>query len=164
MATKYTITHIPNGESGTRATLKAMGEIVNQYKKVRAVRELALRIIQDVPAKRWRLEVQAIFDFVKSNIRYTKDVRGVETLHSPIQLLRLKQGDCDDMSILAASLLESIGHPTRFCAVGINGSNFCHVFAQTKIGGKWVTLECTKEDYSLGQTPRKITKIMVHNN
>lgn len=160
----YNLSYIPNGEGGVRATLKAMSKIVNTYKKAKPIRELALKIVSKIPEKSWRGEVNAIFQFVKDNIRYVKDIRGVETLHSPIQLLSIKQGDCDDMSILSASLLEAIGHPTRFCAVGINGSGFIHVFAQTKIAGKWVTLECTKKDYPLGKTPTKITKLMVQNN
>ncbi len=160
----YNLSYIPNGESGVRATLKAMSKIVNTYKKAKPIRELALKIIANVPEKNWRAEVDQIFRYVQDNIRYVKDVRGVETLHSPVQLLILKQGDCDDMSILSASLLESIGHPTRFCAVGINGSNFVHVFAQTKIGNKWVSLECTKKEYSLGDTPKKITKLMIQHN
>lgn len=160
----YNLSFIPNGEAGVRATLAAMSQIIKKYKKAPAIRELALKIVSQVPEKQWRKEVDAIFKWVQKNIRYVKDVRGVETLHTPIQLLRLRQGDCDDMSIMAASLLESLGHPTRLCAVGVNGGEFSHVFSQTKIGGNWVTLECTVKDFPLGKTPQKITKLITRHN
>lgn len=164
MTVTYQLSFISGGRSGVRATLAAMSKIVKQYKKTREIRELALSIVANVPAKNWLAEVNAIYQFVKHNIRYVKDIKGVETLHSPIQLLRLRQGDCDDMSILSACLLEALGHPTRFCAVGINGGNFSHVFAQTKVAGKWVTLECTMANFALGQSPKKISCLMMHHN
>lgn len=164
MSRTYTLSYIPSGESGVRATLAAMSKITKQYRKHPIVRELALSIVARVPEKKWRLEAEAILKWVQTNIRYVKDVRGVETLHTPVELLQLRQGDCDDMSMLSAALLESLGHPTRFAAVGINGGNFSHVFTQTKIGGKWVTLECTMKDFPLGKTPQKITRHMIHHN
>lgn len=164
MTTSYQLSYIPSGISGVRATLRAMSSIVKTYKKAPAIRELALKIVSEVPEKKWRAEADAVFKWVQRNIRYVKDIRGVETLHTPIQLIRLGQGDCDDMSILSASLLEALGHPTRFCAVGVNGQPFSHVFSQTKIAGKWVTLDCTMKTFSLGQTPQKITCHIVHHN
>jgi transglutaminase-like putative cysteine protease len=80
-------------------------------------------------------------------------------------LLRLGAGDCDDKSILAAALLASIGHPTRFIACGFVGDgSYSHVFAQTKIAGKWVTLECTMNEWPLGRTPGGIKNVMKHHN
>ncbi len=57
--------------------------------------------------------------FVRDNIRYIKDIRDVETVAYPDITLQQGQGDCDDKSVLLASLLESIGHPTPLCCGGI---------------------------------------------
>ncbi len=116
-----------------------------------------------MPPKKWTQEANQVHLFVRDNIRYVKDVRGVETLQTPIQTLRLKQGDCDDKSILVCSLLESLGHPTRLIAVGFAKDTYSHVFPQTKIGDKWITLETT-EPWPMGATcPGIVSRIMVHN-
>lgn len=140
-----------------------MGKLVKRYKTARAIRELALSIVSRVPGKNWAREAFAVQDWVKQNIRYTKDVHGVETLQTPVQTLRLRQGDCDDQSSLVASLLAAIGHPTRFVAVGFSGTRYDHVFAETKIGNKWLALETT-EDWPPGKRPPNIKNVMTHHN
>lgn len=159
----YTMMGIPSGSDGVRATLKMMGRLVNQYKSNRVIRELTLRLTKGLDQKDFVGEAQRIHSFVKNYIRYIKDINGVETLHSPLQLLRLRAGDCDDKSILAASLLEAAGHPTRFVAVGFRPKQFTHVFVETKIGSRWVAVETT-EPVDLGWRPRNIKSIMIHHN
>jgi transglutaminase-like putative cysteine protease len=161
----YILSSIPNGAPGVRATLREMSRIVKAYKKNRQIRELALALTANLPPKNWRSEVNAIFCYVRDHIRYVKDIQGIETLHTPDQLLRLRAGDCDDKSILSASLLAAIGHPTRFIACGFLGDgSYSHVFTQSKIGGKWVTLECTMVGWPLGKTPKGITNYMKQHN
>lgn len=150
---------IPGGDAGTIATLKIMRRLVRDAKKTLPIRQTALSIVQDVPAKNWYREVAKIWTFVKTNIRYTRDVNGVETLQTPDKTLEFGQGDCDDQSILIASLLESIGHPTRFVALGFGPANYQHVFTETKIGNKWIPVETT-EDWPLGYIPEHVRQIV----
>lgn len=159
----YQLQAIPNGKEGIRATLKIMSRIVKQYKTAPNIRELALKITSRLEQKNFYGEILALHDFVKEHIRYVKDIAGVETLQTPIQTLRLKCGDCDDKSILVASLLEAIGHPTRFLAVGFSKDSLSHVFVQTKHGNKWVSVECT-EPVPLGWTPPNIKNYIIHHN
>lgn len=165
--TTYTLQAIPDGKAGTRATLAKMGKLVKQYKTVPVIRELALQIIRRVPGKSWPGEAAAIQEWVRNNVRYVRDVAGVETLQSPVQTLRLKQGDCDDQSTLAASLLAAIGHPTRFIAIGFSKGHFAHVLTQTKVGSKWLPLETT-EGWAFGEIPKdvaqSIVEQMTHHN
>jgi len=155
---------IPNGKKGTLATLKIMRQVTRRYKSSLTIRVLAQKLTRQLPQKNFTAEVRMIHQFVRDKIRYVKDIRGVETIQTPIQTLKLGSGDCDDKAILSASLLESIGHPTRFVACGflIKGS-YSHVFAQTKIGDKWISVECT-EPWGLGRHPPNIkTKMIVRN-
>lgn len=161
---KYTLLGIPQGAPGVRATLKLMSKITGQYKTSRPIRELALQLVSRLPEKNWKREAEEILRFVQTQIRYVKDVRGVETIQTPVQTLRLGQGDCDDKSTLAASLLEAIGHPTRFKAVGFAPKKYSHVYVQTKIGTRWVTLEGTQQDWELGRECRGIKQVMIHHN
>lgn len=160
----YTLQAIPDGAEGIRATLKAMSHITKAFKASPYIRELALSLTADLPPKKWLAEAARIHNYVRDNIRYIKDIRGIETIQTPVQTLRLGQGDCDDKSTLVAALLESIGHPTRFVAVGFNGDGrYVHVFPQTKIGGKWITLETT-EPWPLGRHPRGVKDSMTQHN
>lgn len=172
MTVNYTLMAIPDGVAGIKATLQLMRKITRDYKKTGFVRELVLEVLRAgrVPQftengkKNWVGQIKAIHNFVKYHIQYVKDIRGVETLQTPPQTFRLKHGDCDDKCILAASMLEAIGHPTRFVAVGFQPEIYSHVFLQTRIGANWVTLECT-EDWPLGKGPKGIVgaPIIVNN-
>lgn len=154
---------IPGGAQGTRATLNRMRQLVREGKKSLPVRLFAMRIVGRNGQKQFLKEAKGIHEFVRDRIRYIKDVNGVETLQTPEKTLELKQGDCDDKATLAAALLESIGHPTRFIAVGFHPDKFCHVLLETKIGNRWVAVETT-EPVELGWFPKGVKAVMkVHN-
>lgn len=119
------------------------------------MRELALAIIADFPQKDFNREIQALFDFVKYRIRYVKDIHGVETLQTPAKTLEYGAGDCDDKSTLLAALLESIGHETRFHAMGFRPSHISHVLLDVKSGGQWLPLDPT-EPVAMGWSPPNI--------
>ena len=109
------------------------------------------------------MEISALLRWVQRNIRYTMDIRGVETIQTPPNTLRLKAGDCDDMSMLLASLLESVNHPTRFVAIGMRKGALCHVLVETRVGGKWIPLEAT-ENWPAGAGPNGVRDRMIHHN
>lgn len=95
-------------------------------------------------------EATRLFRFVRDQIRYVKDPDGAEFLHTPEWVLHLAAGDCDDKSILLASLLLSIGHTPRFAAVAFDADPdtgeaiYSHVWVQDWLGGRWVDLETTE--------------------
>ena len=93
-----------------------------------------------------------------------RDINGVETLHEAQQVLKQRSGDCDDKAILLASMLESIGIPTRFVAVGFRPNFFSHVFVEARPYGDWIALETT-HPAPMGWRPPNIKAAMVrHNN
>lgn len=155
---------LPPGESGTAATLQLMRRMVNRYKRSSAIREAALSLIAGLRPKDWRGEINAVFVFVRDHIRYTRDIRGLETLQVPEVTLDLSAGDCDDKSTLLATMLESIGHPTRFVAVGYKSpGNYSHVYVETRLGPRWLTLDATMP-HELGWSPRSpVSRLVVHN-
>ena len=154
---------IPSGEAGVKATLVLMSKLTKQFKKDITIRELAVRLSSRLKQKDWRGEIANLFEFVKNEIRYIKDIANVETIHYPTQTLIVKSGDCDDKSLLLASLLESIGYKTRFVAVGFIPNSYSHVFVQVKINTGWLSLETT-EPVKIGWTPPNIkSQMVVHN-
>lgn len=156
---------LPPGAAGTRRTLDYMRQLVRTFKKSVPIRQLAFAIIDRVRGhKNFSAQVRAIHNWVQSNIQYVKDVNGVETLATPTKTLEFGKGDCDDQAVLLASLLESIGHPTRFVAIKLQPFGpFVHVFTETKIGPRWYPLETT-ELWPAGKGPPKFAARMVRDN
>jgi transglutaminase-like putative cysteine protease len=92
----------------------------------------------------------------------------VETLQTPKELLRTKQGDCDDKATLLATMLQTIGFPTRFCAVGVREGPYSHVLVEAKAPGHpkadrngWVALETILPGVEPGWFPPDATRKMV---
>jgi transglutaminase-like putative cysteine protease len=148
-----TLRFIPDGNAGIGATLDAMVNLTRQFRTELAIRRLGEQIVAAVPGKSWHGEADAVQNWVRNNIRYTMDVADVETLKTPLALLYDRFGDCDDMALLAGTLLNSIGHPVRYVATSSNGVDYDHVYTETKIGARWVGVETT-EDVALGWKPQ----------
>ena len=154
---------IDSGPQGVLQTLRRMRDIVRKYKIALPVRITAMKIVRSLPQKAWSAEARALFRFVRDEIRFVRDVRGVETLQTPDKTLELRAGDCDDKSMLLAAMLESIGHPTRFVAVGFQPNHFEHVYVETKIGNDWIALDPT-EPVDMGWSPKRVVSRMVVYN
>ena len=82
-------------------------------------------------------------------------------MQTPDKTLSDGSGDCDDKCVLLAALLQSIGHPVRFVAVGFRrGGPLSHVFVETPIGAYWICCETT-EPWPLGRKPPNIRRVMI---
>lgn len=161
--TVHTLRALPGGDAGVKATLREMRNIVRTWRTHPIIRNLAIRLTAQCPDKNWKCEVHRLHDFVRDRIRFVQDVLEVETLQTPEHTLKLRAGDCDDQSILLASLLQAIGHPARFVAVAFQrGAPFNHVFTETRLGGYWVAAETT-EQVGLGWRPPGIKRHMIEN-
>lgn len=154
---------IPTGPAGTRQTLEIMRRLVLSGKKSPMVRQAAVALTQGLVQKDTYQEIIHLHAFVRDRIRYVRDIRGVETLHTAERVLLNKQGDCDDKSILLASLLESLGHSTRFVAIGFRPNQYSHVYPEVFDRGEWLTLETT-EPVDVGWQPGNVLIRLVVNN
>ncbi len=147
---------IPEGAAGIRATLKAMARAARDAETELPIRNLAESIIIAVAGKNYVGELAAIQNWVKRNIRYTRDPVNAETLKLPLALLESPQGDCDDQATLVAALVMTIGFPARFVAIGmIDPGVFDHVYTEAKLGTVWVSVETT-EDVPVGWRPEGV--------
>ena len=108
-------------------------------------------------------EIKALFEWVQRNIRYTRDPHRVELLHSARRLLELRAGDCDDMTILLGSMLQSIGHPVRIVVVGpdpLRPRLFTHVYPEVRYRGRWIALDATMP-HPMGWAPAVLVKKVI---
>jgi len=94
------------------------------------IQQLASRIMEEynVPSRDYEAEVRAIFDWVRTNIRYTRDPEGLELFRKPIRTVQLGLADCDDMSILISALLGTIGHKTMLRVIGVTSKEPEHIY------------------------------------
>ena len=159
--------YIGKGDASIYKTVDAMREIIIASSKNPYIRKWAQTILSSVPVNKKFAEVSAIHDFVRDNIRYTRDPHGWEYIQTPPVLLdgieavkKLKAprpiGDCDDMTTLSLSLIKSIGYPTAIKVVGFKVMDsdgyvpFSHVYGLVLIDGRWYPCDTVRPDKSLG--------------
>lgn len=156
--------NLPPDAPGTHTTLKLMAGLVSRFKRDPLMRDTAISLVAGLRPRDWSGEARAIYEYVRDRIRYTRDVSGVETLQTPPVTMELEAGDCDDKSVLLATLLESVGHPTRFVATGYRDpQSFSHVYVETLLGTKWIPLDATTNQ-PFGWEPRTpVSRMVVFN-
>jgi len=127
--------------------IKEISKLIDEGKKDPLIRYAAARIIQKCPARDWGCEVKALFDFVQRNIRYTRDVEGMDTYQRARRTLQLGAGDCDDMTILLGALLQTVGYPIKLKAVSVTGEGYEHIYPLVGLPprepGRWVPLDAS---------------------
>jgi transglutaminase-like putative cysteine protease len=144
------ILRVPKGRRGTLLTARLISRLIRDGAKDFYVRQKAIEIFRcrRVPAKdRWG-EVCALFDWVRRNVRYTRDIFRVELLHTPRRMLELRAGDCDDMTILLGAMLIATGHPVRLALTGFRRHKphiYSHIYPEVNVRGKWIALDATME-------------------
>jgi hypothetical protein len=74
------------------------------------LKELANAIVEDYSDKEG--EVNAIYRYIVEDFTYIADPEYTESIQSPFETLEIKAGDCEDLAILACSLLENAGIKT----------------------------------------------------
>lgn len=122
-----------------------MAKLARDGSRMMAVRQLATGLCRHLRGKDYRGETETLSNYCRDEIRYVRDIRDVETLHTCDTILRERNGDCDDKAILLAALLLSIGHAPRFIAVAFRPNQFSHVWVQDRVGSKWLDCETTED-------------------
>jgi transglutaminase-like putative cysteine protease len=160
------------GDEAIYNTVAKMKSIIQESSKNPYIREWAKNIVAGVPVEDKHGEASAIFRFVQSNVRYTKDPMGWEYIQTPPVLLediRLYQagkgerpiGDCDDMTVLSLSLLRAIGFPVALKVVSYNPARrFGHVYGLVNIKGEWVPFDTVRPDKYMGWEAVGATRVL----
>ena len=159
---KLTTGKLPPGDAGTRKTVAIMAQLAQAGALRRDVRETAISIIRsagtaphDTPG-----ELDALFRYVRDQVRFTGDIAGVETLQAPHYTLRVMAGDCDDKAVLLAALARSVGISAslKFRVIAANPNQpgtYSHVYVVASVRGKEFALDPTYSSSRMGwQHPR----------
>jgi len=76
------------------------------------LRSLASSITKGCSSGNKECQLNKIYRYVVDNYNYYSDPRSREFIQSPADTLKVKGGDCEDMTILMLSLLENLGFKT----------------------------------------------------
>jgi len=157
------LTRIPHldGDPGVEQTIRQMRRLIHQGKQDPKVHELAAQILRkaNVPAYDWEGEARAIYEAVRRNLRFTRDVDGNETLHGAADIIRLGIGDCDDHTVLICSLLKTIGCDCRIVTIATDpGGEFSHVYPEAEVNGRWVALDAARRHPAFGKSPEHYSR------
>lgn len=164
--------YIGTGDTAIYNTVSKMKDIINQSIRNPYVREWAGSIVSRVEVNDKRGEAEAIHNFVRDHVRYTKDPLGYEYIQTPPVLLdgiRLYMegkgnrpaGDCDDMTVLSLSLLKSIGFNVAIKVVSFKESKkFGHVYGMVQIDYDWIPVDCVRPGQDLGWESQGHTRVM----
>ena len=126
-----------------------MRSLVEGAKRQDQFRRFVLGVVDGVRGRGFDDEIETVAEWVRDHITYRRDPYGVETFHTPLRLAKdardgLAAGDCDDQALMAAAMLETLGHRTRF-RVGGGARGWSHIWLEVYSGGSWVPIELTME-------------------
>jgi hypothetical protein len=164
--------YIGTGDAAIYNTVDKMKSIIAQSSKNPYVREWAGTILSGIEVNNKAQEAESIYNFVRDNIRYTKDPLGYEYIQTPLVLLESigqyqnrkgvrPSGDCDDMTVLSLSLLKSVGFNVAIKVVSFKeDKKFGHVYGLVQIGYDWVPFDCVRPDAVMGWESSGHTRVM----
>lgn len=150
---------LANGEAGTAQTIAVMRRLVEGALRDSSFVRKVSDIVRPVAPFDDVGEVQQIYDWVRRNIRFTKDPVTVEKLYPPQELLKIRSGDCDDHSMLTAAAAMTVGYPARWITISTNAESpeeFTHIWTEAEAppgSGNWIPMDTARLDSSFGSEP-----------
>lgn len=159
-----TSTHqIRYGNPGNRQTLKQMSRLALRGSHDTRVIQAAHDIVRNVPERNDMATFEAVLADVRARMRYTHDPLGAELVKDPAYVIGMSDSyglqkepmDCDDASVLAASMLGALGYRTEFVTVATDaarGGEWGHVYLRAQRNdGRWVAMDPIVREFRLGQ-------------
>ena len=140
---------IAEGDQGIDQTVAILERIYRD--SIRDPRVIAFA--QDLRARSGAANDEAVLAslvlFIRSHLRFTRDPVGLELVKTPDRLLSELEtravmiGDCDDASVLMATLAGALGYPARFVVVqrDTRSPTFDHIYVESWTGRSWVALD-----------------------
>jgi len=114
------VTPLPDTIEGIEFQIDKMAEYVREYSGHPDVVKFARELVRNAKAQDLTAEAKNVYKYLLAHTRYVRDPSKRELIQTPELMVRdmretgLTQGDCDELATLTATLLEAIGHSTRF--------------------------------------------------
>lgn len=102
----------------TQETLRLMRDLVQKWHLHPVFVRLARMVCGAAGARNKEQESAAVHAWIRRAVTYRRDPVGAEWVQDPFETaFKGRVGDCDDMAVLAGTMLQAIGHPCRMAAV-----------------------------------------------
>jgi hypothetical protein len=129
------------------AVLGEMVRLANDYKSDPRLRDRVQQITDSVNLENPDAVAQAVWRWIRENVRYVRDPSDTELLQSPVRILEEpRYADCDGMATLGAAMLSAVGHRAGFRAIAREKSGaYDHVYAvyEPLANRRWHALDPT---------------------
>lgn len=152
---------LSDGDQGTVETIAQIRKLVHQGMTDQAINRAAIGIVRAAGIQQFDFagETRALFEWVKNNIRFTRDIAGIETLRTAREILTIRAGDCDDIVLLLASLLSTVGHNVRLVTISSDPTaprTFSHIYLEAEMqDGSWIALDSARRNAMFGRGPQR---------
>jgi hypothetical protein len=147
---------LSGGDIGTAQTIAHMRQLIDAGKKDQLVNRTAIAIVFNTPQFSELPKAQAIYQWVQQNCRFITDMVGAETLRSARETLTVRAGDCDDFTILIASLLATIGIRSRAVTISSHSDDpqsFSHIYPEAFVDGRWIAMDVARPGAQFARSP-----------
>jgi transglutaminase-like putative cysteine protease len=153
------ITTLPAGDAGTAKTVGWMRKLIHEGSKKQEVRETAANLAMHHATDQGK--IGAIFDFVKTKMKYVRDplhqemLAGAQYHFDTLSGLGYARGDCDDHTIMLGAMLEAVGYPTRITTARMKPGpgSFDHVYLEVNDRRSWIPLDASNKKREAGEDP-----------
>lgn len=140
---------LPQGDDGIDATVEKMMELIREGTKTKMFRSLA----------RSKFTLKDMFRYAQRGIRYEKDPKDAEMLRRADYTVVFGKGDCDDKTIVLATMIKSkypkakINIVVGACRKGSN--DFSHVWLEVYLPKlkRYVPMDATPLWSKIGWQP-----------
>lgn len=125
---------IPSGSAGTVATIAEMFRLIKMGQVDPQIVAFAAQAIGNTSFKREKKLVSKATKAVLKRVQILEDPVRHEFVQEPAVTLQTGRGDCDDLVVLVASVLERMGFETELVVgsqTGGGASDFTHVWLRT---------------------------------
>ena len=152
------VTNPYDNEVSTKDTVNQMIALVRRAARYPVIHSVVNTLLSSLPVNYTNKDLaRAIFWYVKGKVTFRQDEEIVssdlgyqdwnqELLIDPGLLVSMAQpqGDCDDFSLLTATLLTAAHIPTKFVTIAADAGEperFSHIYVKAWLDGKWVPMD-----------------------
>ena len=148
----------------TLLTVSAIIQLIKSSKHELLVRQKTEQILSGIPERNWKAEINQIYGYVKTNIRYMQDIDNVETVKTPRKMIEeiinrgQSFGDCDDHTLLLGALLVNAGYQIQISIIvstwnTTNDYNHIYLLVNIPMTSQWLALDATAKSEPIGFEP-----------
>jgi len=154
-------TPLRRGDAGVEQTIDLIRHLIDDAVKDPIVNRTAIDALRalNTPSFDRDAKLRALYAYVQwPNFLYVEDPVGPfgpkETVRPVRDLLQIRAGDCDDFTVLLASLAGTIGIATRAVTIAADRNaptEFSHIYPEAEVApGRWVPLDAARPGSAYG--------------